>query len=83
MHLVAAHEQRNSFPLESVRSGQRYPANCVEIMYPGMHSDSGHAHGETGTGTTKAGANRPSSLRRGAAAYLAATTRAISRHLLE
>ncbi|MFC3551859.1 T6SS phospholipase effector Tle1-like catalytic domain-containing protein [Lysobacter cavernae] len=41
VHLVAAHEQRNSFPLDSARNGRGYPGNCVEIVYPGMHSDVG------------------------------------------
>ena len=42
LHLVASHEQRLSFPLESIRrqSGE-YPANCLEVMYPGVHSDIG------------------------------------------
>lgn len=39
--LVAAHEQRNSFPLDSVRLGARYPSNCEEFVYPGAHSDVG------------------------------------------
>lgn len=41
IHMVAAHEQRNSFPMDSVRERQAYPSNCVEILYPGMHSDLG------------------------------------------
>lgn len=36
LHIVASHEQRLSFPLESIRreSGE-YPENCVEVIYPG------------------------------------------------
>lgn len=41
LHLVAAHEQRNSFPLDSVRNGDTYPGNCVEMVLPGVHSDLG------------------------------------------
>ncbi|WP_166432806.1 T6SS phospholipase effector Tle1-like catalytic domain-containing protein [Luteimonas yindakuii] len=41
LHLVAAHEQRNSFPLDSVRNGNTYPGNCVEMVLPGVHSDLG------------------------------------------
>lgn len=41
VHYVAAHEIRQSFPLSSARSGASYPANCVEVVYPGSHSDVG------------------------------------------
>lgn len=41
MHLVAAHEVRASFPLDSVCVGGRLPGNCKEIAYPGVHSDVG------------------------------------------
>ncbi len=44
VHYVAAHEVRNSFPLDSVRDGERYPPNCVEVIYPGVHSDVGGAY---------------------------------------
>lgn len=42
LHLVASHEQRICFPLESIRrqSGE-YPDNCEEVIYPGVHSDLG------------------------------------------
>lgn len=40
-HLVSAHEVRASFPLDSVCVGGRLPANCKEIVYPGVHSDVG------------------------------------------
>ncbi|MDW5418477.1 DUF2235 domain-containing protein [Iodobacter sp. CM08] len=50
VHMVAAHEQRHSFPSDSVRVGQHYPANCLEMVYPGMHSDvgGGYRPGEEG-----------------------------------
>ncbi len=41
-HLVAAHEQRQAFALDSVRTPKGiYPPNTVEVIYPGMHSDVG------------------------------------------
>lgn len=50
VHFVAMHEQRNSFPSDSVRVGNTYPANCEEYVYPGMHSDvgGGYQAGEQG-----------------------------------
>ncbi|AZN36376.1 T6SS phospholipase effector Tle1-like catalytic domain-containing protein [Iodobacter ciconiae] len=50
VHMVAAHEQRHSFPSDSVRVGQHYPGNCIEMVYPGMHSDvgGGYRPGEEG-----------------------------------
>jgi hypothetical protein len=41
VHMVAAHEVRASFPLDSVRIEEHYPPNAVEIVYPGAHSDVG------------------------------------------
>lgn len=41
VHLVAAHEVRGSFPLDSVCQGEMLPFNCKEIVYPGVHSDVG------------------------------------------
>jgi len=48
VHYVAAHEVRDSFPLDSVRDGMQYPPNAVEVAYPGVHSDvgGGYAPGE-------------------------------------
>jgi hypothetical protein len=50
VHFVAAHEQRNSFPNDSVRVGNHYPDHCEEYVYPGMHSDvgGGYQAGEQG-----------------------------------
>ncbi|ATE59934.1 T6SS phospholipase effector Tle1-like catalytic domain-containing protein [Thauera sinica] len=50
VHLVAAHEQRACFPLDSVRVDERYPANCVEYVYPGAHSDVGGGYRRTAQG---------------------------------
>lgn len=41
LHMVAAHEIRNSFPLDSLAQGFKYPPNCREVVYPGAHSDVG------------------------------------------
>ncbi|MCU6663818.1 T6SS phospholipase effector Tle1-like catalytic domain-containing protein [Silvania hatchlandensis] len=41
-HLVSSHEQRLCFPLDSIcRANGQYPANSVEVIYPGVHSDIG------------------------------------------
>lgn len=50
VHFVAVHEQRNSFPSDSVRDGNTYPNGCEEYVYPGMHSDvgGGYRPGEQG-----------------------------------
>lgn len=53
VHLVAAHEQRNSFPLDSVRADADYPSNCIEIVYPGMHSDVGGGYVPGAQGRSK------------------------------
>ncbi|HZI10875.1 MAG TPA: DUF2235 domain-containing protein [Myxococcus sp.] len=41
LHMVAAHEIRNSFPVDSVLQGLNYPKNCRELVFPGAHSDVG------------------------------------------
>ncbi|WP_177431653.1 T6SS phospholipase effector Tle1-like catalytic domain-containing protein, partial [Pseudomonas huaxiensis] len=42
LHIVAGHEQRLSFPLDSIRREDgSYPENCVEVVHPGVHSDQG------------------------------------------
>jgi len=41
VHMVAAHEIRSCFPLDTVRRGGVYRGNCEEIVYPGAHSDVG------------------------------------------
>lgn len=70
VHLVSAHEQRASFPLDSIRrcdrradgslakDGQsRYRANTEEFVYPGMHSDvgGGYPPGDQGKAPTEQG----------------------------
>jgi hypothetical protein len=42
VHLCAAHEIRINFPLSTGRkSDNKYPANCIEKVYPGAHSNVG------------------------------------------
>lgn len=42
LHIVASHEQRLSFPSESIRyEDGSYPDNSDEVIYPGVHSDQG------------------------------------------
>ncbi|MDR0277395.1 MAG: DUF2235 domain-containing protein [Paucimonas sp.] len=42
LHIVASHEQRLSFPLDSIRREDgSYPENAVEVVHPGVHSDQG------------------------------------------
>jgi hypothetical protein len=41
VHLVAEHEMRACFPLDSVRVNGEYRGNVEEIVYPGAHSDLG------------------------------------------
>lgn len=50
VHYVSAHEMRNSFPVDSVRVGQRLPPNAQEFWSPGVHSNvgGGYRPGEGG-----------------------------------
>ena len=50
VHMVAAHEMRNSFPLDSALLGTAYPDGATEMIYPGVHSDvgGGYRQGEGG-----------------------------------
>lgn len=59
VHLVAPHEIRRSFPVDSVSVGQSLPANCEEIVFPGVHSDlgSGYCPLEQGRGVDPTGAD--------------------------
>lgn len=41
VHMVAAHEIRNSFPLDSCLRDAQYPSSVEESVYPGVHSDVG------------------------------------------
>ena len=63
VHMVAAHEWRNSFPVDSVQgSALTRGANCREYVYPGAHSDvgGGYRPGESGEGkATPSGQRNP------------------------
>ncbi|WP_082488646.1 DUF2235 domain-containing protein [Duganella sp. Leaf61] len=50
LHLIAMHELRKNFPLDTVLVGGLLPSNCLEFCYPGSHSDigGGYAPGELG-----------------------------------
>jgi len=56
-HYVAGHEKRQAFPLSSVRSAKQkgYPGNCVEVVYPGSHSDVGGGYGAGSQGRSLQG----------------------------
>lgn len=41
VHMMAAHEARIRFPLDSTRIDEAYPDNTIEVWYPGVHSDVG------------------------------------------
>ncbi|BBP00022.1 T6SS phospholipase effector Tle1-like catalytic domain-containing protein [Sulfuriferula nivalis] len=50
VHFVAGHEVRATFPLDSTRIKQQYPANTKEVVYPGSHSDLGGGYAPTELG---------------------------------
>jgi Uncharacterized alpha/beta hydrolase domain (DUF2235) len=58
-HAFSIHEQRMSFPLDSIRQGNNYPSeNLQEVAYPGVHSDlgGGYGPGEQGKACDEKGA---------------------------
>jgi hypothetical protein len=57
LHLVAAHEVRRSFPLDSIAVLHSMPERCEEVIFPGVHSDlgSGYTPLEQGRGTDASG----------------------------
>jgi hypothetical protein len=59
LHLVAAHEVRRSFPLDSISVRGTVSEGCKEIVLPGAHSDvgGGYAPGEQGKGVDESGAD--------------------------
>lgn len=55
-HFIAAHEQRLSFPLDSVRRPDgRYPSHTQEVVYPGVHSDVGGGYPAADQGKSRGG----------------------------
>jgi hypothetical protein len=59
LHLVAAHEIRRSFPLDSISVRGAMSGNCKEVVVPGVHSDigSGYCPTEQGRGVDPDGAD--------------------------
>lgn len=59
LHLVAAHEPRRSFPVDSISIRGALPDGCQEIIVPGAHSDvgGGYCPGEQGRGIDPKGAD--------------------------
>ncbi|RDI29468.1 putative alpha/beta hydrolase family protein DUF2235 [Pseudacidovorax intermedius] len=56
VHYVAAHELRLAFPCSSTRLGPRkYPNNCLEVIYPGAHSDVGGGYNPGAQGKSRGG----------------------------
>lgn len=57
LHLVAAHELRRSFPLDSISVKGILPDGCEEVVLPGVHSDvgGGYCPCEQGRGTSEQG----------------------------
>lgn len=57
VHLVSAHENRRSFPLDSIYNDHSLPSNGDEIVFPGVHSDigGGYRPGEQGKGVDNIG----------------------------
>jgi len=64
VHFVAAHEVRRCFPSDSVSVDNVVPTNCVEIVYPGVHSDvgGGYLPTEQGKGHDRKGVDMLSRL---------------------
>lgn len=64
LHLVAGHELRRSFPLDSVSVGFTVPDGSEEIVFPGVHSDvgGGYMPKEHGKGTDANGTDMLSRL---------------------
>ncbi|MCC2955839.1 DUF2235 domain-containing protein [Massilia sp. IC2-477] len=59
LHLVAAHELRRSFPLDSISVNGAVPGGCKEVVVPGVHSDigGGYCPREQGRGTDPDGSD--------------------------
>ncbi|VWD43878.1 T6SS phospholipase effector Tle1-like catalytic domain-containing protein [Burkholderia contaminans] len=58
VHFFSIHEQRMSFPLDSIRERQIYPIGeprRIEIAYPGVHSDVGGGYPVDDQGKSRAG----------------------------
>lgn len=45
VHMIAAHELRRNFPVDTVTVDGKLPPHCQEFVYPGAHSDVGGGYG--------------------------------------
>ncbi|WP_252404110.1 phospholipase effector Tle1 domain-containing protein, partial [Escherichia coli] len=57
-HFFSIHEQRMSFPLDTIMEGQAYPGGAgqrLEVAYPGVHSDVGGGYPPGDQGKARAG----------------------------
>jgi hypothetical protein len=50
VHMIAVHELRKNFPVDTITDQGKLPAHCQEFAYPGAHSDigGGYAPGDLG-----------------------------------
>ncbi|NBA95433.1 DUF2235 domain-containing protein [Pseudomonas sp. R5(2019)] len=56
VHYIAMHENRTSFPLESIRLADgSLPKRAIQLALPGMHSDVGGGYGHTSQGRSPSG----------------------------
>ncbi|ALK30133.1 T6SS phospholipase effector Tle1-like catalytic domain-containing protein [Burkholderia plantarii] len=58
VHFFSIHEQRMSFPLDSIREKQAYPVSAprrIEVAYPGVHSDVGGGYAFNDEGKSRDG----------------------------
>lgn len=62
VHLVAGHELRFAFPLDSIRRHGKYPVGTTEYVFPGVHSDVGGGYSESEQGRSNDYAAIPLSL---------------------
>lgn len=64
LHIVAAHELRRSFPVDSISVGGLVSSKAAEVVFPGVHSDvgCGYMPTEQGRGTDPGGADMLSRL---------------------
>jgi len=55
VHMIAAHELRKNFPLDTITVDGVLPPHCQEFVYPGAHSDvgGGYAPGDLGIAAGK------------------------------
>jgi len=52
VHMVAMHELRKNFPLDTVKVNGTMPSNCREFAYPGAHSDVGGGYAPAALGVS-------------------------------